>query len=145
MQKRHGTQIEKVESQPIILFDGVCNLCNHTVQFVIRHDPGAIFKFASLQSDKGRELSNHYGLTQSGPGSFVLIEDNNAFTRSTAALKVAKRLKGLPVLLYVFIIVPPFIRNAVYDIIAKNRYKWFGKKDSCMIPNASEQSRFLIN
>ena len=143
MPERHGPQFEKVESQPIILFDGICNLCNHTVQFVIRHDPGAKFKFASLQSDIGRKLSTHFGLATTEPGSFVLIENNKAFTRSTAALKVAKRLKGLPGLLYAFIIVPPFIRNGVYDIVAKNRYKWFGKKDTCMIPNASEQSRFL--
>ena len=130
-------------NQPIILFDGVCNLCNSSVQHVIRHDPKEIFKFASLQGEAGKQLLKQYDLSVNDMNSFVLIQDNTAYTRSTAALFVAKRLTGISKLLYGFIIVPPFIRNAVYNMIAKNRYKWFGKKEACMIPTASLQSRFL--
>jgi predicted DCC family thiol-disulfide oxidoreductase YuxK len=132
-----------VNNQPIILFDGICNLCNRSVQYVIKHDPGALFKFASLQSETGQKLLLQYGLTHNNMASFVLIENNTVYTRSTAALLVAKRLDGLIKLLFLFIIVPAFIRNAVYNLIAKNRYKWFGKKDTCMVPTASLQSRFL--
>jgi len=132
-----------VANQPIILFDGVCNLCNSSVQHVIRHDPKEIFKFASLQGEAGKQLLKQYDLSVNDMNSFVLIQDNTAYTRSTAALFVAKRLTGISKLLYGFIIVPPFIRNAVYNMIAKNRYKWFGKKEACMIPTASLQSRFL--
>ncbi|CAN5901554.1 thiol-disulfide oxidoreductase DCC family protein [soil metagenome] len=132
-----------MSDQPIILFDGVCNLCNHSIQYVIKHDPAAIFKFASLQGDAGQDLLKLYKLSPTNMNSFVLIQDNKAYTRSTAALFVAKKLKGITKLLYGFIIVPAFIRNAVYDLIAKNRYKWFGKKDSCMIPTQALKSRFL--
>lgn len=128
---------------PIILFDGICNLCNTSVQYVIKHDPAAIFKFTTLQSETGWRLLKEYDLSSPGLDSFILIQDGKAFTRSTAALMVARQLKGPVKLLYGFIIVPPFIRNNVYNIIAKNRYKWFGKKDACMIPTPSLQSRFL--
>ena len=128
---------------PVILFDGVCNLCNGAVQYVIRHDRHAIFKFASLQSDSGQQLLHKYHLPQSNFNSFVLIEDDKAYTRSTAALKVAAKLSGIVKLLYGFIIVPAFIRDAVYNFIARNRYKWFGKKDTCMIPTPALKSRFL--
>ena len=128
---------------PVILFDGVCNLCNGSVQYVIRHDRHAIFKFASLQSDSGQQLLHKYHLPQSNFNSFVLIEDDKAYTRSTAALKVAAKLSGIVKLLYGFIIVPAFIRDAVYNFIARNRYKWFGKKDTCMIPTPALKSRFL--
>jgi predicted DCC family thiol-disulfide oxidoreductase YuxK len=130
-------------TQPIILFDGVCNLCNRSVQYVIKHDRDALFRFASLQGETGRQLLKQYGLSANDMNSFVLIQDDKAYTRSTAALKVAQQLSGPIKLLYGFIIVPAFIRNAVYDLIARNRYKWFGKKDACMIPTASLQSRFL--
>lgn len=128
---------------PVILFDGVCNLCNGSVQYVIRHDRHAIFKFASLQSDSGQQLLHKYHLPQSNFNSFVLIQDDKAYTRSTAALKVAAKLSGIVKLLYGFIIVPAFIRDAVYNFIARNRYKWFGKKDTCMIPTPALKSRFL--
>lgn len=132
-----------MNNHPVILFDGVCNLCNSSVQYVIKHDPGALFKFASLQGETGKELLKQYGLPENELNSFVLISDNKAYTRSSAALTVAKKLTGIAKILYGFIIVPSFIRDAVYNIIAKNRYKWFGKKDSCMIPTADLQSRFL--
>jgi predicted DCC family thiol-disulfide oxidoreductase YuxK len=132
-----------MDNHPIILFDGVCNLCNSSVQYVIKHDPDAVFRFASLQGETGQQLLKQYGLSTNDMNSFVLISDNKAYTRSEAALNVAKQLTGFTKLLYGFIIVPPFIRNAVYNLIAKNRYKWFGKKDSCMIPTAALRSRFL--
>lgn len=132
-----------MKNNSVILFDGVCNLCNASVQFVIKHDPAARFTFASLQSDSGQKLLEQYHLQQTNFNSFVLIENEVAYTKSTAALLVAKRLKGLYKLFYGFIIVPKFIRDAVYSLVAKNRYKWFGKKDSCMIPTAALQSKFL--
>ncbi len=130
-------------NHPIILFDGICNLCNGSVQYVIRHDPAALFRFASLQSESGRQLLKNLGLPQNNFNSFVLIQNGRAFTQSTAALNVAKQLKGFSKLIYGFIIVPPFIRNRVYKIIAKNRYKWFGERDHCMIPTPELKSRFL--
>ncbi len=128
---------------PVILFDGVCNLCNTAVQFVIKYDPKNIFQFASLQSEPGQALLKKYQLPVQDFNSFILIENEKLFIKSTAALKVAKQLNGPVKLLYGFIIVPAFIRNAVYSIIAKNRYRWFGKKDSCMMPSPALQNRFL--
>lgn len=133
----------KENENPIILFDGVCNLCNSSVQFVIRKDKKKQFRFASLQSDAGEKLLSVYHLNRNGYDSFVLIDKGNAYVRSTAALKVAQKLSGAWKLLYIFIIVPAFIRNAIYNLIAQNRYKWFGKKDSCMIPSPELHSRFL--
>lgn len=134
-----------MDTHPIILFDGICNLCNNAVQYVIRHDPNAVFKFTSLQSDKGKQLTGQFGLSGTAGKSFILVEENKAYTKSTAALKVARKLNGVSRLLYVFIIIPPFIRNAIYDLVARNRYKWFGKRESCMVPTASLQTRFLNN
>ncbi len=132
-----------MEQKPIILFDGVCNLCNNSVQFVIKHDKTSHFKFAALQSTAGQDLLNQYNLPQHGFDSFVLVQNEKVFLKSTAALTVAKQLDGPVKLLYGFIIVPAFIRNAVYNFIAKNRYKWFGKKDHCMIPTHALKARFL--
>ncbi len=128
---------------PIILFDGVCNLCNKAVQFVIRHDKKSLFRFASLQGKHGQQLLKKYQLSSDDFNSFVLIQNNKAFTKSIAALQVVRQLNAPLKLLYGFIIVPPFIRNAVYNIIAKNRYSWFGKKDECMIPTPALTERFL--
>ena len=129
--------------QPVILFDGICNLCNRSIQYVIKNDKPASFKFASLQSATGRKLLKEFNLPGNELNSFVLIQDNKAYTRSTAALKVIKKLKGPVKLLYGFIIVPSFIRDAVYKLIAKNRYNWFGKKTECMIPTPELQNRFI--
>lgn len=133
-----------MQSQHIILFDGVCNLCNRSVQYVVKHDPEAIFKFAWLQSDTGKKLMADYQLTSNDMNSFVLIQDGKVYTRSTAALKVAKQLKGFIRVLYIFMIVPAFIRDAVYKLIANNRYHWFGKHDQCMAPTPELKKRFLI-
>jgi predicted DCC family thiol-disulfide oxidoreductase YuxK len=128
---------------PIILFDGVCNLCNNAVQFVIKNDKIGKFRFAALQSETGQSLLQQYNLPLQGFNSFVLVQNEKVYLKSTAALKVAKQLNSPVKLLYGFIIVPAFIRNAVYNIIANNRYKWFGKKENCMIPTPALQSRFL--
>jgi predicted DCC family thiol-disulfide oxidoreductase YuxK len=127
----------------VILFDGVCNLCNSSVQYVIKHDARKIFRFAALQSDAGQAILKQYNLSSTDLNSFVLLQNNTVYTKSTAAFLVAKQLDGIVKVLYVFIIVPAFIRNAVYNIIAKNRYKWFGKQISCMMPTIDLQSRFL--
>ncbi len=132
-----------MNNNPIILFDGVCNLCTNSVQFVIKHDKQGKFKFAALQSETGQALLKQYGLPQTGFDSFVLVQSEKVYLKSTAALYVAKQLDGPVKLLIGFIIVPAFIRNAVYNLIAKNRYKWFGKRDHCMIPTPALKARFL--
>ncbi len=129
--------------QPIVLFDGVCNLCNGAVQFIIRHDKKNIFMFASLQSEVGRKILEQYNFPLDELNSFILIENNKAYTRSTGALRVAKKLNGLWPLLYGFIIIPKFIRDSIYNWVAENRYKWFGKKDACMIPTPELKTKFL--
>lgn len=127
----------------IILFDGVCNLCTGSVQFVIKHDPEGKFKFASLQSSYGQALMAREGIPTEELSSFILVEDGRVYRRSTAALRVAKQLPGAWPLLYAFSAVPPFIRNAVYDFIAANRYRWFGKQESCMVPTPELRGKFL--
>jgi len=128
---------------PVILFDGVCNLCNGFVQFVIARDPQGRFRFASLQSKAAAALLN--GQVQSGPlpDSVLLAEDGRIYTRSTAALRVARGL-GFPWnLSYGFVMVPKPLRDAVYDWVARNRYAWFGKRDVCMVPTPDQRARFL--
>lgn len=131
------------ETGPVILFDGVCNLCNSAVQFTIRNDDRKQFKFASLQSLKGEELLKAGGLDNTKSDSFVLISDGKYYTRSTAALKVLKALGGRFSLLYAFIIIPAFMRDGVYRLIAKNRYRFFGKRKECMSPTPELKSRFI--
>src|SRR5258706_4489970 len=128
---------------PVVLFDGVCNLCNSSVQFIIKHDKKKQFLFASLQGRSGQELLKKFDLPATDFNSFVLVEKDRVYTRSTAALRIAKQLSGGWKLIYGFIIVPGFIRNAIYNWIARNRYKWFGKKDECMIPTRELKERFL--
>ena len=127
----------------LILFDGVCNFCNSSVNFVIDHDKKNIFKFASLQSDAGQNIFKDNDLPSNEFNTFLLLERNKLYDKSTAALKVTRNLGGLWKQLYVFIIVPPFIRNFFYNLIARNRYKWFGKKDSCRIPTPEERAKFI--
>lgn len=127
----------------VILFDGVCNFCNASVNFVIDRDPKFLFKFAALQSEFGKEKLTQAGLNAEEYTSVVLIEDGKVYTRSTAALRVARQLSGLWPLLYGFIVVPPFLRNWVYDIIARNRYTWFGKSENCRLPSPEERTRFI--
>ena len=138
-----STQHQSIFRAPVILFDGVCNLCNGAVQYVIKHDPGGTFRFASLQSEAGQQLLKTHGLQQTDFNSFVLIENDTVFTKSAAAFMVAKKLNGPVKWLHGFIFVPSFIRDRIYNLIARNRYKWFGKKDSCMTPTPAVESRFL--
>ena len=132
-----------MNDKPVILFDGICNLCNGAVQYVIKHDPAGVFKFASLQSGTGQHFLRIHGLKQTDFNSFVLIENDKVYTKSAAALMVAKKLAGPAKILGGFIFVPSFIRDGIYNLIARNRYKWFGKKDSCMLPTPALESRFL--
>lgn len=129
--------------QPIILFDGVCNFCNSAVNFVIERDQKSALRFAPLQSVFAKGILTNHHLSAEDFSTFLFIENDKVYTKSTAALKVCKYLKGFWPLLYGFIIVPNFIRNGVYDFVAKNRYKWFGKKEVCMVPTAEVRSRFL--
>lgn len=128
---------------PIILFDGICNFCNGSVNFVIRRDKKSMVKYAALQSEAGQQLLKQFSLPTNEFNSFIFIEAGEVYTQSTGALKVCKYLNGLWPLLYGLIIVPRFIRDGVYNWVAKNRYKWFGKKDQCMIPGQDIRERFL--
>ena len=127
----------------IILFDGVCNFCDDSINFVIKHDKRNYFKFAPLQSERGGELLDKYKINRAETDSVVLVENDRAYTHSTAALRIAKGLGGIWSLAYIFIVVPKFIRDAAYNVIARNRYKWFGKKDACMLPTPEIREKFL--
>jgi predicted DCC family thiol-disulfide oxidoreductase YuxK len=129
--------------KPILLFDGACNLCDGLVQFVIRRDPEAKFLFASLQSKAGQEFVAKFKLPHDDFDSFVMIDGERFYTKSTATLNVLRRLGGMWQLLYVFIVIPKPLRDFVYNLVARNRYKWFGKKDQCMLPEPGVQKRFL--
>ncbi len=128
---------------PVILFDGVCNLCTGSVQFVIKHDSKHQFRFASLQSEFGQQVMTEFHLPTTELGSFILLENGKIYTRSSGALRVTKKLNGGWPLLYVFMLVPAFIRNGIYNWVAKNRYKWFGKKEECWIPTKELNSLFI--
>ena len=126
----------------IILFDGVCNFCDSTVQFIIKRDQAGYFKFASLQSDIGQKLLAQFNISKT-IDSVILIEHEQVFFESTAALKICKKLDRLWPCLYLFILVPPFIRNALYRLFAKHRYRLFGQKSECLLPSPSQRQRFL--
>lgn len=128
----------------IILFDGVCNFCNSSINLVIRHDKKNHFKFAALQSEAGRQLLQKFKAADLPLDSIVLIENDMLYKQSTAILRIAKKLNGAYALLYGFILVPRFLRDAVYSFIARNRYKWFGKKESCMIPTKEVKEKFIF-
>lgn len=126
-----------------ILFDGVCNFCNSSVNYVIARDPKGYFKFAALQSGPGEQLTYEYGIDTSNVDSVVLIEDGKAYVRSAAALRVAKRLGFPTALLYAFIIIPRPVRDLLYDAFAKRRYRFFGEREACMMPTPEVRARFL--
>jgi predicted DCC family thiol-disulfide oxidoreductase YuxK len=128
---------------PLILYDGVCPFCTASVLFVIRRDPRKRFHFAALQSPLGRTLLARYRLPQDEFQTFVLITEDGHATRSTAALKVARELGGPWLLLYGFILVPAPIRDLVYRIVARHRYRWFGKRETCLVPSADIRDRFV--
>lgn len=135
---------ELKENQKIILFDGVCNLCDAAVQFIIKHDKNNVFLYAPLQGETGQRILSQYHVDRSKMDSIILYsKDAGVAFKSTAALKIAAKL-GFPLnLLAIFLIIPNFIRNWVYDYIAKNRYKWYGKKSECMIPTPQLKAKFL--
>jgi predicted DCC family thiol-disulfide oxidoreductase YuxK len=127
----------------ILLFDGVCNLCNKMVQFIIKRDPKARFQFASLQSEPGQLLLKKLKLPMTGFNTFVLITENKYYVKSSAVLQVLKRLGGIWKLFYVFVLIPVFIRDFIYNAISKSRYRVFGKRETCMIPGPGIKERFL--
>ena len=132
-----------MHEHPLILFDGVCNFCNASVNFIIRQDKKNVFQFAALQSNAGQQVAEKYHLPKKDFDSFVLIDNGKIYTKSTAGGRVYGKLPWMWKWTQIFWIVPKFVRNAVYDYVARNRYKWFGKKDQCMIPTPDVRSRFL--
>ena len=132
-----------MNDNPIILFDGVCNFCNSAVNFTLKRNTKADIRFAPMQSEAGQKLLQQYNLPVDDMQSFIFIEAGIVYKQSTAALKVCRHLKGLWPMCYGFMIVPKFIRDGIYSWIAKNRYKWFGVKQACMIPTPEVRSRFL--
>lgn len=131
------------DSYDIVLFDGVCNLCNFAVDLIIRNDKKGRLKVGALQDAKTKELLKEYDINSEYLDSIILIRGDRVFYKSRAALEVTKQLKGLWPLLYGFIIVPNFVRDPVYDWIARNRYRWYGKRDTCRLPTPEERARFL--
>lgn len=132
------------EGKKIILFDGICNLCNGAIQFIIKRDKKDVFRYAALQSELGEQLTGERGIDTTKVDSFILIEPGMAyFIKSDAALEIANDFGGLWGLFQVFKWIPSSIRNVIYDFVARNRYKWFGRKDQCMIPTPELQAKFL--
>lgn len=132
------------KDKKIILFDGVCNLCDSSVQYVIKHDKKDIFRFVALQSELGQKILNHIGINPIHTDSIVLYEPGiSYYYKSTAALEIAKGLSGIFTLASIFTLLPSGIRDFIYDYVARNRYKWYGKKKICMIPTPELKAKFL--
>ena len=132
------------DEKQIILFDGVCNFCNFWVNFVIKRDKKDLFRFAALQSDKAKELISKFNFDASKQDTFILITGDKLYTKSTAALMICKQLNGPIKILYSFIILPKFFRDFIYDLMAENRYKLFGKRENCRIPIEKDKLKFLV-
>ncbi len=132
-----------INNKGIVIFDGYCNLCSWSVRFIIKHDKKDYFRFASLQSDIAKEILNTFDLSSGFDKSVIFIEENNIYFKSDAALRIAKKLNSYLKYSYYFIYIPKFIRDFIYDVIVKNRYKWFGKKDVCFIPYDDISYKFL--
>ncbi len=132
-----------MEDENIILFDGVCNLCNGFINFIIDHDVQNQFRFASLQSNLGKEVLVKYNINTKSIYTIVLLHKQSALTKSDAVLMICKKLGGILALAYIFIIIPASFRNSLYDIIAKNRYVLFGKQVSCRVPSVSLKHKFI--
>ena len=132
------------KDKKIILFDGVCNLCNSFVQYIIKHDKKDVFRFVALQSELGQKILNHIGISEKNIDSIILYQSGVAYYyKSEAALEIAKQLGGLFSFATVFKILPTKLRNIFYDYVAKNRYNWYGKQESCLIPTPELNSKFL--
>jgi len=134
------------KNKSIILFDGICNLCNYSVSFILKKDKKKHFRFASLQSDAAKKLLLHANNKNilNNLKSIVLISNNKVYTKSTAVLKIGKYLKFPYNLSYLLLIVPRFFRDFIYDYISKNRYKWFGKNETCMMPSKEYLDKFIV-
>ena len=135
--------MSNISDKKIVLFDGVCNLCSNSVQFILKRDKKQQFLFGSLQGKYGQEMLKKYQLPANEFNSFLLIEGDILYTKSSGALRMLKHIGGWWSLLYAFIIVPKFIRDGIYNWIAKNRYKWFGKMNECWLPRPEWKARFL--
>ncbi len=131
------------QKHPLVFFDGVCDLCTGGVQFFIKRDPEAKLRFTSLQSQLGQSVLKSLGLSQTHFNSFLFQEKGQIYQKSTAFLMACRYLKGLWPILYLFLMVPRFFRDWVYDLIAQNRYKWFGKREECWLPTPEIKSRFI--
>ncbi|WP_025847407.1 thiol-disulfide oxidoreductase DCC family protein [Paenibacillus ehimensis] len=133
----------EAERHPLVFYDGVCGFCQRVVQFIIPRDRSAVFRFVAIQSETGSRLLRRHGLDPAELNTFVLLEQGRVYTRSTAGLRVLRRLDGAWPLLYALIVVPRPVRDLVYKWIAANRYRFFGKSDSCMLPPPEVRERFL--
>ncbi len=133
----------KKTDQPLIIFDGVCNLCEYSVKFIIRKDRQARFKFVSAQSDRGKEFQHRHGVDTFKDGSVILLKNDRVYVKSDAAVEIAKDLDGLWRFLHVFKFIPKPVRDLIYSAISKNRYRWFGRKDQCLLPDKNIKDRFL--
>jgi predicted DCC family thiol-disulfide oxidoreductase YuxK len=129
--------------QDIVVFDGVCNLCNHSVQFILRHEVAPDFQFAALQSHAGARLWRTFGFSPDDARTFVLIAGGRPYVKSDAAIQIATRLRGGWKLLALVRVIPRPFRNWMYDVVARNRYAWFGKSEACIVPTPEIRSRFL--
>ncbi|HAF30606.1 MAG TPA: thiol-disulfide oxidoreductase [Bacteroidales bacterium] len=134
---------KKPENKNIVLFDGLCNLCSWSVNFIIKRDYKDIFRFASLQSETGKHILIKFKLHEDFDKSIVLVENNSVYFKSDAALRIAKELRRAWPLFYSFIIFPKVIRDYMYTFIASKRFKWFGKRDTCHIPTTDYRYKFL--
>lgn len=132
-----------MENSKIVLFDGICNLCNSFVQRIIKNDSKDLFRFASLQSSFGQGFLKDYNLERQDFKTLVLLENNKYYTKSTAVLRIGKELRGIYKLSVILLWIPRPIRDFVYDIISKNRYRWFGKQESCWLPTPGLASKFI--
>lgn len=130
-------------SYPLVLFDGVCNLCNSSVNFIIKRDNKKLIKFVPLQSAKAQEILNKFGLEGNRFNTVVLIYNEKIYTKSSAAFEILKKLQTPLKFLLIFQIVPKFLLNKLYDFISENRYTWFGRRETCMVPNSELKNRFL--
>ena len=132
------------KNKKLVLFDGICNLCNSAVLTIIKHDKKNVFLFAALDSDTGKKVTQNLNIDVNKIDSIILYEPNVSYEiKSTAALKIAQDFGGIWWLTQLFFVIPESIRNYVYDFIARNRYKWFGKKDQCMLPNTELKAKFI--
>lgn len=137
-----ATVIPEVDG-PLVLYDGECGLCNRSVQTILRHDRRGTFRFAALQSELGRALLERHGLPPEAMNTVVLVDGERAFTKSRAALRIAGKMDAPWPVLRAFALVPGPLRDGVYDWVARNRYRWFGRTDACMLPPPEVRARFL--